>query len=81
MLLELKNIPFILRQCYAPKKRIHYSGPLMPPGGNLEEMLKEHEKQIQHAVRKARIDKAKTKKTYDDKGQMEALLHHVKNGN
>ncbi|CAK9326821.1 unnamed protein product [Citrullus colocynthis] len=66
---------------YAPKKRIHYSGPLMPPGGNLEEMLKEHEKQIQHAVRKARIDKAKTNKTYDDKGQMESLLHHARNGN
>ncbi|KAA0067070.1 putative serine/threonine-protein kinase [Cucumis melo var. makuwa] len=66
---------------YAPKKRIHYSGPLMPPGGNLEEMLKEHEKQIQHAVRKARIDKAKTKKTHDDKGQMEALLYHMRNGN
>lgn len=53
----------------------------MPPGGNLEEMLKEHEKQIQHAVRKARIDKAKTKKTHDDKGQMEALLYHMRNGN
>ncbi|XP_038892545.1 probable serine/threonine-protein kinase At1g09600 isoform X1 [Benincasa hispida] len=66
---------------YAPKKRIHYSGPLMPPGGNLDEMLKEHEKQIQYAVRKARIDKAKTKKTYNDKGQMESLLHHVRNGN
>ncbi|XP_022945343.1 probable serine/threonine-protein kinase At1g09600 [Cucurbita moschata] len=66
---------------YAPKKRIHYSGPLMPPGGNLEEMLKEHEKQIQHAVRKARIDKAKTRKTYDDKSLSESLLHHVRNGN
>ncbi|XP_038882522.1 probable serine/threonine-protein kinase At1g09600 isoform X2 [Benincasa hispida] len=65
---------------YAPKKRIHYSGPLMPPGGNLEEMLKEHEKQIQHVVCKSRIDKAKTKKTYDDRGQMELLLHHVRNG-
>lgn len=53
----------------------------MPPGGNLEEMLKEHEKQIQHAVRKARLDKAKTKKAYDDKGQTESLLHHARNGN
>lgn len=39
------------------KNRIIYSGPLMPPGGNLEEMLKEHEKQIQQAVRKARVEK------------------------
>ncbi|MQM16066.1 hypothetical protein Taro_049022 [Colocasia esculenta] len=46
------------------KNRIHYSGPLMPPGGNIEDMLKEHERQIQQAVRKARLDKAKTNK-YD----------------
>lgn len=66
---------------YATKKnRIHYSGPLMPPGGNLEEMLKEHEKQIQHAVRKARLDKANTKKAYGDNGQTESLLHDVRNG-
>ncbi|CAL5340795.1 unnamed protein product [Camellia sinensis] len=67
---------------YSPKKnRIHYSGPLLPPGGNIEEMLKEHEKQIQHAVRKARLDKAKTKKTYGDNGQTESLLlHYVGNG-
>ncbi|KAK8677690.1 hypothetical protein V6N13_143215 [Hibiscus sabdariffa] len=39
---------------YAQKKnRIHCSGPLVPPGGNLEDMLKEHERQIQEAVRKA----------------------------
>ncbi|XP_062026237.1 probable serine/threonine-protein kinase At1g09600 [Rosa rugosa] len=66
---------------YATKKnRIHYSGPLMPPGGNLEEMLKEHEKQIQHAVRKARLDKANTKKAYGENGQTESLLHNVRNG-
>ncbi|KAK6937991.1 Protein kinase domain [Dillenia turbinata] len=51
---------------YAPKKnRIHYSGPLMPPGGNLDDMLKEHERQIQQAVRKARLDKARSKKETD----------------
>ncbi|KAF8065687.1 hypothetical protein N665_1164s0003 [Sinapis alba] len=48
----------------APRKnRIHYSGPLMPPGGNLEEMLKEHEKQIQQAVRKARVEKSASNQT------------------
>ncbi|WVZ74997.1 hypothetical protein U9M48_023105 [Paspalum notatum var. saurae] len=41
-------------------KRIHYSGPLVPPGGNMEDMLKEHERQIQQAVRKARVEKEKT---------------------
>ncbi|CAL5057682.1 unnamed protein product [Urochloa decumbens] len=41
-------------------KRIHYSGPLMPPGGNMEDMLKEHERQIQQAVRKSRVEKERT---------------------
>ncbi|XP_072970266.1 probable serine/threonine-protein kinase At1g09600 [Typha angustifolia] len=45
-------------------RRIHYSGPLMPPGGNLDDMLKEHERQIQQAVRKARLEKDKTKKNF-----------------
>ncbi|XP_015698746.1 probable serine/threonine-protein kinase At1g54610 isoform X2 [Oryza brachyantha] len=38
-------------------RRIHHSGPLMPPGGNVEDMLKEHERHIQEAVRKARVGK------------------------
>ncbi|XP_019152134.1 PREDICTED: probable serine/threonine-protein kinase At1g09600 isoform X2 [Ipomoea nil] len=40
---------------YVPKRnRIHCSGPLMPPGGNMEDMLREHERQILEAVRKAK---------------------------
>ncbi|KAA8536601.1 hypothetical protein F0562_029079 [Nyssa sinensis] len=66
---------------YALKKnRIHYSGPLLPPGGNLDEMLKEHEKRIQQAVCKARLDKTNTKKTYGGSGQTESLLHRGGNG-
>ncbi|KAJ3671581.1 hypothetical protein LUZ60_007660 [Juncus effusus] len=37
--------------------RIQYSGPLMPHGGNVDDMLKEHERLIQQAVRKARVEK------------------------
>ncbi|KAG8392008.1 hypothetical protein BUALT_Bualt01G0246900 [Buddleja alternifolia] len=38
---------------YVPKKNMIFnSGPLMPPGGNMEDMLKEHERQIQEMVRK-----------------------------
>ncbi|XP_078156094.1 putative serine/threonine-protein kinase At1g54610 isoform X2 [Carex rostrata] len=51
-------------EVYGRKNRIHYSGPLMPPGGNLEEMLKEHERLIQHAVRMARADKDKPIKNF-----------------
>lgn len=58
------------------KNRIHYSGPLLPPGRNMDEMLKEHEKHIQHAVRKARTEKNRARKMYDDNGQTESLLHN-----
>ncbi|KAJ0243114.1 Protein kinase superfamily protein [Hirschfeldia incana] len=46
------------------KNRMHYSGPLMPPGGNMEDVLKEHERQIQEAVRKSRLEKSATKKNH-----------------
>ncbi|XP_024009994.1 probable serine/threonine-protein kinase At1g09600 [Eutrema salsugineum] len=46
------------------KNRMHYSGPLMPPGGNIEDILKEHERQIQEAVRKSRLEKSATKKNH-----------------
>uniref|UniRef100_A0A7N0U9Q8 Protein kinase domain-containing protein n=1 Tax=Kalanchoe fedtschenkoi TaxID=63787 RepID=A0A7N0U9Q8_KALFE len=54
---------------YAPKKsRMHCSGPLMSHGGNMDEMLKEHERQIQEAVRKARVGKSKSNKTDQERG-------------
>lgn len=61
----------------AKKNRIHYSGPLLPPGGNLDEMLKEHERQIQQAVRRARHDRVKTKN--GETGLSEALLFSSRN--
>ncbi|KAG6435242.1 hypothetical protein SASPL_100112 [Salvia splendens] len=42
------------------KNKINYSGPLIPPGGNTEDMLKEHERQIQVAVRKALLNKVRS---------------------
>ncbi|KAG8089406.1 hypothetical protein GUJ93_ZPchr0011g28352 [Zizania palustris] len=42
--------------CRIKKRRRHYSGSLITPEGNIGEMLKEHERHIQEAVRKARID-------------------------
>ncbi|CAN8290119.1 unnamed protein product [Cochlearia groenlandica] len=47
------------------KNRIHCSGPLMPPGGNIEDMMKDHERRIQEAVRKSRLEKSATKKNKD----------------
>ncbi|CAA0183363.1 unnamed protein product [Arabidopsis thaliana] len=53
------------------KERMHCSGPLVSAGGNLDEMLKEHERQIQLAVRKARVDK---KTNRGDNRQTQAFL-------
>lgn len=65
----------------SPKKtKMHYSGPLFPAAGNLDEMLKEHERHIQEAVRKARLDKNKNTKGYRDNAQTESLLQYVGNG-
>ncbi|KAL6659556.1 hypothetical protein ACP70R_003596 [Stipagrostis hirtigluma subsp. patula] len=63
----------------AKKNRIHYSGPLMPPGVNMDEILREHERQIQQAVRRARLDKGKGKHNVE-RDQSEALLHTAGNG-
>ncbi|KAG5520353.1 hypothetical protein RHGRI_033056 [Rhododendron griersonianum] len=61
---------------YIPNKsRIHCSGPLMPPGGNMEDMLKEHERQIQEAVRKARLDKARTKRNSISVSELTCFLN------
>ncbi|KAK6229432.1 hypothetical protein SCA6_018383 [Theobroma cacao] len=42
--------------------KIHYSGPLIVPSGNMDQVLKDHDRQIQEAVRRARLDKAKMRK-------------------
>lgn len=42
------------------RKRIIYSGSLMPLGGKMEEMLKEHERKIKVAVRNAQVNKVRS---------------------
>ncbi|TMW96115.1 hypothetical protein EJD97_007908 [Solanum chilense] len=42
--------------------KIHYSGPLLVPSGKMDQVLKDHDRHIQEAVRRARLDKAKAKK-------------------
>lgn len=50
--------------------KIHYSGPLLVPSGKMDQMLKDHDRQIQEAVRRARIDKAKVRKVQVDGNQI-----------
>lgn len=50
--------------------KIHYSGPLMVPSGNMDQVLKDHDRQIQEAVRRARLDKAKVRKAHVEGNQI-----------
>lgn len=50
--------------------KIHYSGPLIVPSGNMDQVLKDHDRQIQEAVRRARIDKAKVRKVQVEGNQI-----------
>lgn len=42
--------------------QIHFSGPILGPSNNVDQMLKEHDRQIQEAARRARSDKIKLRK-------------------
>lgn len=67
---------FFLIQGYSSKNKKHHSGPLLVHGGDIDEILRAHERQIQQAVRKANLDKVKNKKVYIEQAQSESLLHH-----
>ncbi|KAL8167333.1 hypothetical protein V2J09_008832 [Rumex salicifolius] len=43
-------------------KKIHYSGPLLASARNTDQMMKDHDRQIQEAVRRSRLDKARMRK-------------------
>ncbi|CAK9183006.1 unnamed protein product [Ilex paraguariensis] len=51
-------------------KKIHYSGPLLVPSGKVDKMLKDHDRQIQEAARRARLDKAKVRKVQVEGSQL-----------
>ncbi|XP_028807482.1 probable serine/threonine-protein kinase At1g54610 [Neltuma alba] len=50
--------------------KIHYSGPLLVPSSNTDQMLKDHDRQIQEVVRRARLDKAKMRRLQAEGNQM-----------
>lgn len=50
--------------------KIHYSGPLLAQSGNVDQVLKDHDRQIQEAVRRARFDKAKARKLQVEGNQL-----------
>lgn len=61
----------ILQVGYGSKgNKIHYSGPLLVPSSNMDQMLKDHDRQIQEASRRARMDKAKIRKLQAEGNQI-----------
>ncbi|KAF7141514.1 hypothetical protein RHSIM_Rhsim06G0141500 [Rhododendron simsii] len=53
--------------------KMHYSGPLLPPSDtNMDQVLKEHERRIQEAARRARLEKARLAKGQDSDLQIPA---------
>ncbi|KAJ0964814.1 hypothetical protein J5N97_025952 [Dioscorea zingiberensis] len=63
------NIDQTLLGYGAKGNKIHYSGPLLRPSGNVDQILKDHDRQIQEVVRQARIDKSKVRKVLADGSQ------------
>ncbi|KAK6132671.1 hypothetical protein DH2020_033587 [Rehmannia glutinosa] len=51
-------------------KKIHYSGPLLVPSGKMDQMLKDHDRHIQEAVRRARLDKERMRKLEVERNQL-----------
>nr|XP_048321233.1 probable serine/threonine-protein kinase At1g09600 isoform X2 [Ziziphus jujuba var. spinosa] len=67
---QLGNKDPILIGYGSKNHKIHYSGPLLVPSSNMEQMLKDHDRQVQEAVRRARLDKAKVRKVQAEGNQI-----------
>ncbi|KAH6795690.1 hypothetical protein C2S51_036676 [Perilla frutescens var. frutescens] len=53
--------------------KIHYSGPLLVPSGKVDQALKDHDRQIQEAVRRARLDKERMRKLQQVEGKQVSM--------
>ncbi|KAG1335306.1 putative serine/threonine-protein kinase [Cocos nucifera] len=62
----------IQQSCGSKGNKIHYSGPLLRPSGSVDQMLKDHDRQIQEVFRRARLDKSKLRKVQGDGNQIGA---------
>uniref|UniRef100_A0A7N0UZ03 Protein kinase domain-containing protein n=1 Tax=Kalanchoe fedtschenkoi TaxID=63787 RepID=A0A7N0UZ03_KALFE len=51
--------------------KIQYSGPLLVQAGNVDKMLKEHDRHIQEAGRRSRIDKARIKRSQQQQPEIQ----------
>ena len=62
---------YLFQHGYGSKgHKIHYSGPLLVPSSNMDQVLKDHDRQIQEVVRRTRLDKAKVRKAQAEGNQI-----------
>ncbi|KAK8936379.1 putative serine/threonine-protein kinase [Platanthera zijinensis] len=55
---------------FSPKgSKIHYSGPLLRTSGNVDQVLKDHDRQIQEVFRRGRTDRSKARKVQGEANQ------------
>ncbi|KAK6919582.1 Protein kinase domain [Dillenia turbinata] len=60
-------------QGYGSKgNRIYFSGPLLVPSNNVDQVLKEHDRQLQEAVQRARLDRRRLEKAEAQRNQTTA---------
>lgn len=58
------------KQGFSPKgSKIHYSGPLLRTSGNVDQVLKDHDRQIQQVFRRGRMDRSKARKVQGEGNQ------------
>lgn len=72
LLTDKLGVPFVFFQLgYGSKgSKIHYSGPLLVPSARVDQILKDHDRHIQEAARRARLDKAKARNAQVEKNQI-----------
>ncbi|GMY31838.1 probable serine/threonine-protein kinase At1g54610 [Fagus crenata] len=67
---KISNKDPILHGYGSKGHKIHYSGPLLVPSSNMDQVLKDHDRQIQEVVRRTRLDKAKVRKAQAEGNQI-----------
>ncbi|XP_047948411.1 probable serine/threonine-protein kinase At1g54610 [Salvia hispanica] len=64
---------------HGKERKIHFSGPLLAPSNNIEQVLKEHDRRIQEAARRLRHEKTRAGRVRPHETQTSSKQTHVSN--
>ncbi|XP_042021701.1 probable serine/threonine-protein kinase At1g54610 isoform X1 [Salvia splendens] len=64
---------------HGKERKIHFSGPLLAPSNNIEQMLKEHDRRIQEAALRLRHEKTRAGRVRPHETQTSSKQTHVSN--